>query len=143
VSRAARSRSPIGRGAEQLIHVADRQHLGQRAPAFRPLDRRRRIVLAVPLGIKKPVELPDRREPPRDRCRRKPARRKRAEIAADVIVDGRRDRTALLAQVAGEILKIAPVGLERVRGRTALGGEHVEIEVDQPIVGILHANRPD
>jgi hypothetical protein len=116
--------------------------LGSARPALRAFDRGRRIVLAVSFRVEEAIELADSREPPRDRGRGKSARGQASEMIAYCIAVRSRDHAPVPAQIAGEILKVAPVGVKRVRGGAALGRQHVEIEVDQPLVGWLHANRP-
>ena len=43
-------------------------------------------------------------------------------------------RCRRLGEIGGEIGEVAPVGIERVRGRAALGREHVEKQLDQRFV---------
>ena len=128
------------RRREQLIDMAHRQHLGQCAAALRPFDSGSRVILAVPFRIEKAIELADGRKPPCDRGRRKSAAAQPPEIVANRVTVRRRDRAAMLTQIAGEILEITPISFERVRRGATLGRQHVEIEIDQPLVGI-HANR--
>src|SRR5207253_6957961 len=60
------------RGREQLIDMADGEHLRQSAAALRSLDRGGWIVLAISFGVEEPIELADRRKASRTDAAEKP-----------------------------------------------------------------------
>ena len=57
-------------------------------------------------------------------------------MGAQVVAVGGGDAASGLGEIGGEIREVAPVGVERVRRRAALGGQHVEVELDQGFVGL-------
>ena len=57
-------------------------------------------------------------------------------MRAQRVAVGGGDRHTRLGKVGGKILEVAPVGGERVRRRATLGGQHVEVKLDQRLVGL-------
>jgi hypothetical protein len=60
-------------------------------------------------------------------------------MGAKIVVVRGRDGAPRGGEIGGEIHEIAPVGVERVPGGAALGGEHVEEQFDQGVVGLRPA----
>jgi hypothetical protein len=89
----------------------------------------------VAFGIEEAIELPDRRQPPRHRCRLEAAHREVAEIGPQIRRGGGGDRARLRAslgrQKGGEIVEVAGIGFERVCRSAALRGQHVEKQLDE------------
>src|SRR5450755_475864 len=77
------------------------------------------------------MELPDRRQPPRHRCRPEAAGGEVAEIGPKIGRGGGCDRAPPGLQKRGEIVEVARIGRKRVRRAAPLRGEHVEKQLDQ------------
>ena len=91
-----------------------------------PLDDGGRIVAPVPLGIEKAIELADRRQPPRHRGGGKAAVGERRQIGAQVGGRGNREARPAADEKPRKIVKVAPIGGERVCRAPALGRDHVQ-----------------
>src|SRR5207253_707020 len=111
-------------------------HLWQWAAALWPLDDRGRVVAAVSLGIEETIELANRRQPPRCRGGGKAALCERAQIGAHVLGRGLGDAASTRMQMRREVGEVAAIGGKRVGAGAALGHEHVEKGLDQPLVGM-------
>src|SRR5262249_59200855 len=61
----------------------------------------------------------------------------RSEIAAQVVGRGTSDGASAFAELCGEVAEVARIGGERVLGSPALGGDHIEEQLDQRLVGIF------
>ena len=126
---------PVAGRREHAVDIRDGEHLGQRSAALRALDRRRRIVASMTLGIEKPIELAQCRQPPRDRGGRKGAGLdQRPQVGANVVTFRSCDRAAGRPKRGREIGEVAPIGGNRVHRRPALRRQHVEKQLDEPVV---------
>ena len=134
--RAARGVEAFARDVDQPLDLGLGQHLRQRARTARAFDRQRRIVAAPALEIEMLVELPHRGEPARERRDGEPrggsVGLKCAECRRSVAVEWRR---AAPGEKFGVGRQVAPVGLDRVARRVALGSDGVEEILDQPTRG--------
>src|SRR4029453_1232241 len=115
-------------GLEQRLDLGKREDLGQRPPQSRTVDRRAGIARAQALAEQKAEELAYGRELSRAGGRRETFARETGEIGADMVGSRRLDGLALGGEEGEEIGKVAGVRLDRMRGRAALGGQHVEEE---------------
>ena len=113
---------PLARDGEQLFDFRDAEHFRQRArrgaaPRWRSVGSSPRR----PSTIEMLVELPDRRQPPRQRGRGQALRAARGDEGAHVVARGReRRRGRAPGRKLGIVLEVAPIGLDRVaRSRRA------------------------
>jgi hypothetical protein len=121
----------LPRGRDQAVDVADGEDLRQRPAALGTFEDGRGIVAAMAFGIKEAIELPDRRQPTRHRCRPECAGGEVAEIGPQIGRGGGCDRAPPGLQEGGEIVEVARIGHERVSRAAPLGGEHVEKQLGQ------------
>ena len=82
------------RRVDQTVDLGARQHLGQRPPEPRRIERARRIVIAQPLGAQEAEELAHHRQPARHRARRHADIVERLQIGAQRLGVGRRPAPA-------------------------------------------------
>ena len=134
---------PLARGREQAFDLRHAQELGKRARPARAFDGERRIVAPPPFGIEKLVKLTDRGQAARQRrgaratARRAPrdTPRRWREPAFSASAPSARE----IGFIVGEI---APIGLDRIEARAALGGERLEEAGDERGCPRLHFRPP-
>src|SRR5262249_56648561 len=120
----------------QPVYLGGAEYLGRRTAAFRPLDDGGWVVATAPLCIEEAIELADGREPPRHRRGREATLAERSEIAAQVLGRGASDAASGFVELCGEVGEVAGIRGERVLGSPALGGAHVEEQLDHRLVRI-------
>ena len=106
--------------------------LGNEPAALGAADDGRRIVAPVAFGVKEPVELSDRRQPPRHRGSGKAAAGERCQIGAQVAGRGNRGARPAAGEKPREIVKIAAIGGKGIRRAPAFGRNHVQEQGRKP-----------
>src|SRR5690606_1628444 len=118
-------------GGEEPVHLGDRQYLGQRATRARGGDDARGVVAADAVGAEEAVELPDGAQPARAARCRKALRRERGQVGDHLLARGG-GRGGAAGAEEGEIIgQIAPIGVDGVARRAALGAQHLEEGLEQ------------
>ena len=142
VAQPLRLGPPEGRGGvEQPVDLGLAQAAGQGALPLRPLDQRRRVVLAPALEKGEAVELADRRQPPRPGGLRHAAVGLVDEVGLDVGPPGVVVAAAARREEGREVAEVAGVGEQRVARGVALGLDRLE-EPLEPGAGHRVSLRP-